>query len=163
MSGEERKMKTYRIEVLFLEFGASGVEKMEAAGTSTRVVLEVLCHLGRMGVDEDGGRLKQGDARPPGTRTGGAERLCHLGKAGAGEDDGRLKQGGARSPGTRTGGAGRLCRLSKAGAGEDDGRLKQGGASSPGTRTGGVRSGSEDLLCVLLKMKSLVCTPLALG
>ena len=66
MSGEERKMKTYRIEVLFLEFGASGVEKMEAAGTSTRVVLEVLCHLGRMGVDEDGGRLKQGDARPPG-------------------------------------------------------------------------------------------------
>ena len=31
------------------------------------------------------------------------------------------------------------------------------------TRTGGARSGSEDLLCVLLKMKSLVCTPLALG
>ena len=66
MSGEERKMKTYRIEVLFLEFGASGMEEMEAAGTSTRVVLEVLCHLGRMGVDEDGGRLKQGGARPPG-------------------------------------------------------------------------------------------------
>ena len=95
MSGEERKMKTYRIEVLFLEFGASGMEEMEAAGTSTRVVLEVLCHLGRMGVDEDGGRLKQGGARP----TGGAGRLCRLRKAGAGEDDGLLKQGGARPPG----------------------------------------------------------------
>ena len=125
-------MMTYRVEVLLLELGAPDVEVMEVAGTSTRVDLEVLCHLRRMGADEDGGRLKQGDARPPGTRTGGAERLCHLGKAGAGEDDGRLKQGGARSPGTRTGGAGRLCRLSKAGAGEDDGRLKQGGARPPG-------------------------------
>ena len=60
---------------------------------------ERLCHLGKAGAGEDDGRLKQGGARSPGTRTGGAGRLCRLSKAGAGEDDGRLKQGGARPPG----------------------------------------------------------------